>query len=334
MNRLFILSSFVLLLSVSCIRPPEPIKFSGETQGTYYSIIYYDSQQRDLQDEVDSILHDFDMSVSLWVPNSIISKINRNEPDVAPDKYFIDNFNLSEEVAANTNGAFDLTVGTLVRAWGFGFDEKKHENSQIIDSILQFTGYQKVHLEDGKVVKDDKRTTFDFNAIAQGYSVDVIGNFLDSRGIQNWLVDIGGEVRGKGNKPDGSFWRVGIEKPAQHKDDPRDLKAVIELENKSVATSGNYRKFYIENGIRYSHTIDPKTGRPVQHSLLSASVMADSTAVADAYATSFMVMGLEKSIAFLKDHKNLEAFFIYSDKEGNYQIYATDGFKSYIREEY
>jgi len=334
MSRLYILFSFILLLTISCSKQQEPVKFSGETQGTYYSIIYYDGRQRDFQHEVDSILHDFDISVSLWVPNSIISRINRNEPDVKPDKYFIDNFNLSEEVADRTNGAFDLTVGALVRAWGFGFDEKKHENDQIVDSILQFTGYKKVHLENGKVVKDDERTTFDFNAIAQGYSVDVIGNFLYSKGVHNYLVDIGGEVKGKGHKPDGSYWRVGIEKPAQHKDDPRDLKAVIELKNRSVATSGNYRKFYIENGIRYSHTIDPKTGRPVQHSLLSASVMADSTAVADAYATSFMVMGLEKSITFLKDNKDLEAFFIYSDENGNYQIYVTDGFKSFIREEF
>jgi len=334
MKQFIIFSSFLLLLAFSCSKPLEPVKLSGEAQGTYYSIIYYDMQQRDLQDEIDSILNAFDQSVSLWVPGSIISRINRNEPNVIPDKNFIDNFNLSEEVAAKTKGAFDLTVGELVRAWGFGFDEKKHENSQIIDSILQFTGYKKVHLVDGKILKDDPRTTFDFNAIAQGYSVDLVGDFLDAKGIHNYLIDIGGEVEGKGGKPDGSFWKVGIEKPAENKDDPRDLKAVIELKNRSVATSGNYRKFYVENGVRYSHTIDPRTGYPVQHSLLSASVMADKAAVADAYATSFMVMGLKKSIEFVNHDKNLEAFFIYSDEEGKYQVYATEGFKSFINEEF
>jgi thiamine biosynthesis lipoprotein len=183
-------------------------------------------------------------------------------------------------------------------------------------------------------VKNDERTTIDFNAIAQGYSVDLVGTFLEARGIENYLVDIGGEVKARGVKPDGSFWKIGIEKPARQKNDERELKEIIVLKNKSVATSGSYRKFYEKDGVRYSHTIDPKTGYPVQHSLLSVSVVADNTALADAYATSFMVMGLERSKQFLRLHPELDAFFIYADDQGNYRTYATEGFKKYVTEEY
>lgn len=326
---------FLLVISVGCSQQPtEPVHLLGEAQGTYYSIIYFDSEQRDFQFEIDSILKSFDQSVSLWVPNSILSKINQNDTTVHPDKYFIDNFNLSMEVAEKTNGNFDLTVGSLVRAWGFGFDAEKKVDSVIIDSILQFTGYKTVRIENGEVVKDDFRTTFDFNAIAQGYSVDLIGDFLETKGIENYLVDIGGEVTANGGKPGGQKWKIGIEKPAENQTDERHLKVIVEIRNKSIATSGNYRKFYEENGVRYSHTINPKTGYPVQHSLLSASVMADDAATADAYATAFMVMGLEEAKLFLAQHSELEAFFIYSDKSGVFKTFATDGFQSAITETY
>ena len=306
----------------------------GEAQGTYYSVIYYDDQQRDCQYEIDSILKEFDLSLSLWVPNSIISMLNRNDTMVLPDRFFIENFEIAKEVANKTNGAFDPTVGSLVRAWGFGFDATKHVDDKIIDSILQFTGYQKIRIENRRLVKDDIRTTVDFNAIAQGYSVDLLGSFLEEQGIMNYLVDIGGEVKARGNKPDGTEWKVGIEKPTKNKNDQRNLTAVITLRDKSIATSGNYRKFYEENGVRYSHTINPKTGHPVQHSLLSVSVTAESTAIADAYATAFMVMGLEDAKTYISEDSSLEAFFIYADEQGNYQTYASEGFISYIKEEY
>ncbi len=328
-------SVFLLGFLFSCTFQKEikPVKFVGEAQGTYYSIIYYDSAGRNFQPQIDSLLTAFDRSVSLWVPNSVLSCVNRNE-EISLDKYFIDNFSLSMQVAAETDGAFDPTVGSLVRAWGFGFDASRKVDSRIVDSILEFTGYQKVRIDSGKLLKEDDRTTIDFNAIAQGYSVDLVGEFLEIQGIENYLVDIGGEVKAKGTKPDGSLWRVGIEKPARHKNDERELKEVIELRNKSVATSGSYRKFYEKDGVRYSHTIDPKTGYPVQHSLLSVSVVAGNTALADAYATSFMVMGLEKAQQFLKNHPELDAFFIYADDKGHYQTFATEGFKKYIVEEY
>lgn len=332
MYRLLII---LLVFTVGCkALPEEPVRLMGEAQGTYYSIVYFDAQSRDFQFEIDSILEAFDQSVSLWVPNSILSQVNNNIPEVELDAYFIDNFNLAKEVSAKTDGNFDLTVGSLVRAWGFGFDGKKQVDDQIIDSILQFTGYSKVRLDHNRVVKDDDRTTFDFNAIAQGYSVDLIGLYLEDKGIDNYLVDIGGEVFAKGMKPAGKKWKIGIEKPSDNQDDSRSLKAVVEIEDKAVATSGNYRKFYEENGVRYSHTINPKTGYPVKHSLLSASVMADNAAIADAYATAFMVMGLEGAKAFLAENKGLEVFFIYSEANGEYATYSTPGFQQYITQSF
>ena len=323
---------FLLLFFSSCTFQQEtmPVKLLGEAQGTYYAISYYDSLNRDLQYEIDSLLKDFDQSVSLWVPNSVISKVNNNDTSVRLDTYFIEIFKLSKTVAENTNGAFDFTVGPLVKAWGFGFDENRNVDSLIIDSILQFVGHQKMNIDNGWLFKEDERIAIDFNAIAQGYSVDLVGYWLETKNIDNYLVDIGGEVKARGQKPDGTYWKVGIEKPADKMNDSRDLKAVVELRDKCVATSGNYRKFYEENGVRYSHTIDPQTGYPVQHSLLSASVIADHASVADAYATAFMVMGLEKSKSFLSQSEGLEAFFIYSDKEGNYNTFATEGFQSHI----
>lgn len=326
----------VLIFLFSCSNQPqkEAVRFMGEAQGTYYSIIYFDDQQRDFQVEVDSILKTFDQSLSLWVPNSLISMVNLGDTAIEVDQFFTDNFNIAQEVAVKTNGAFDPTVGNLTRAWGFGFDASKNVDRYIIDSILKFTGYRKVHIEDGYFMKDDPRISIDFNAIAQGYSVDLVGSFLEEKGIENYLVDIGGEVKAKGNKPDGVKWKVGVEKPAENRDDARDLKAVVQLKNKSIATSGNYRKFYEEEGVRYSHTIDPASGYPVQHSLLSVSVLADNTAIADAYATAFMVMGIEKASQFVSDDSSLEAFFIYTDEEGNYQTAMSDGFKAVVSEEY
>lgn len=331
-----IVQILILLFLLSCANQEkkEAVRLMGEAQGTYYSIIYYDDEQRDFQTEVDSMLNVFDQSLSLWVPNSLISLVNNSDTAVQIDKFFSDNFKIAKEVAEKTNGALDPTIGNLSRAWGFGFDASKHVDDQIIDSILEFTGYHKVHLEKGYFIKDDPRISIDFNAIAQGYSVDLIAEFLDGNGIHNYLVDIGGEVKANGSKPDGSVWKVGIEKPAEDMNDERSLKAVVLLHNKSIATSGNYRKYYEEDGIRYSHTIDPATGYPVQHSLLSVSVLADNTALADAYATAFMVMGFEKAKELVHIDSELEAFFIYADAEGNYQTYMSEGFRSVISIEY
>ncbi len=326
----------LLLFASACSfnKPNAPVKLTGEAQGTYYSIIYYDSQQRDFQYEIDSLLDAFDESVSLWVPESILSKVNNNSENVILDEYFINNFNLSKRVASETEGAFDFTIGPLVKAWGFGYDHHKHVDSIIIDSLLKIVGYKKVDIVVGRVIKQNPNTTFDFNAIAQGYSVDMIGYFFDSMQIDNYLIDIGGEVTARGQKPNNVPWKVGIEKPAKDPNNQRNLSAVIELKNLSVATSGNYRKFFEKDGIKYSHTINPKTGYPASNNLLSVSIITDNTALADAYATACMVMGLEKSILFIEQKSELEAFFIYSDENGDYDVYVTDGFSSLIINEF
>ncbi len=332
MNRLVFV--FFVVLLAGCTPKQKAMHLRGTAQGTYFSILYYDRQQRNLKPEIDSLLDAFDQSVSLWVPQSILSRINNNDTSVVADKWFTENFNYSQQVARATQGAFDCTVEPLVDVWGFGFDNPSKVDSASIDSIMQFVNYKKVKLVNNKIIKDDPRLKIDFNAIAQGYSDDVVAEFLEKKGIHNFLIDIGGEVKARGEKPDGTLWKVGIEKPAINKEDDRVLKAIIGLKNKSVATSGNYRKYYEKNGIRYSHTIDPKTGFPVKHSLLSVSVITDNTALADAYATSFMVMGFEKARDFVEHDSTLEAFFIYSDSTGQNKTYRTKGFEKLILEEF
>lgn len=328
MFRLFILT--ILAFITGCSVNTEPVKIMGDAQGTYYSIIYYNDNQEDWQYEIDSILNDFDKSVSLWVPNSIISKVNNNDSSVILDDYFIDNFRLAQQVSEATNGDFDITIGPLAMAWGFGFNNQVNVDSIIVDSLLKLTGFRNIKIENGKIIKSNPNIKIDFNAIAQGYSVDVIGRFLESKGIKTYLIDIGGEVRARGKKPNGDFWKVGIEKPAKNSDDERILNGVIKLLNKSVATSGSYRKFIEKDGKRYSHMISPKTGYPTQDSLLSVTIIGDNTATADAYATACMIMGLEKAITLIEKEANLEALFIYSGHDGNYHTHVTNGFNEIL----
>ncbi len=331
MKRFFILFIVVYILFLTSCVKRTPIHLTGEAQGTYYSILYYDSLNRNFKTEIDSLLTAFDKSVSLWVPNSVLSKVNRNDTSVVLDKNFIGNFNLSEEISRKTDGAFDATVSPLVEVWGFGFENRRHVSKHLVDSLLPLVGYKKIKIQNGKVIKADPRMKLDFNAIAQGYSDDVVGSFFENRGVKNYLIDIGGEIKAKGKKSGDEPWKIGIEKPAPNKNADRTLKAIITLKNKSVATSGSYRKYFEENGVRYSHTIDPATGYPVKHSLLSVSVIANNTAIADAYATAFMVMGYKKARKFVERNPNLEAFFIWSDTiNGNFQTYATKGFKKQI----
>ncbi|MDX9907278.1 MAG: FAD:protein FMN transferase [Bacteroidales bacterium] len=330
MNRLSLYGLILILLSVSCFTPDKKVMLRGEAQGTYYAITYFDRTGRNFQPEIDSILRRFDLSVSLWEPASILSRINNGDSTTIPDEWFTDIFNRSVDIAEKTGGAFDFTVGPLVNAWGFGFRNKIRLDSAKVDSLRELVDYRTVGLYEGKIVKRDPRVQFDFNAIAQGYAVDVLGNFLASEGISNFLIDIGGEVLGKGQKPDGSDWLVGIENPSTDSLSERTLNARVKLSGKALATSGSYRKYYEENGVRYSHTIDPKTGYPVRHSLLSVSVLAGDCATADGYATAFMVMGFEKAKDFVENEPELEAYFINASEDGLFETYATKGFMSLL----
>jgi FAD:protein FMN transferase len=327
-NVNYIVLSLLVLASCQPKHTDTPVRFHGQAQGTYYEITYFDADNRNFQQEIDSLLDAFNLSLSTYEPESIISKINRDEPDVELDAWFKTVFVKSMEIAEITGGNFDVSVGPLVNAWGFGFTDRMKLNPGVIDSLLKLVGYKNFKLEGNRLIKKIPGSKLDFNSIAKGYAVDVLGEFLESKGIKIYLVDIGGEVLAKGHKPDGSLWRVGIEKPTETAESARELKAIVRLENMAIATSGNYRRYYIEDGIRYSHTINPFTGYPVQHTLLSASVLADNCMTADAYATAFMVMGLDEAIAFLESDPGLEVFFIFSDNNGEIQTWASAGFEA------
>jgi thiamine biosynthesis lipoprotein len=328
----------MLLLITACTNLPgtkekKYMSIKGLTQGTTYMVKYSTEDSTNYHPHIKMILSDIDSSMSTYKENSIISRINQNDPSVRVDQYFRDVYQTARRVSGMTNGAFDITVAPLVNAWGFGFTEKKELDSAKVDSLLDFVGYKTIRLEDARVYKDKDATMIDMSAIAQGYAVDVIGEFLEKKDVEDYLVEIGGEVRTRGENPDGEVWRIGIDKPLDSSSfGQRELQAIVSLEDQCIATSGNYRQFYVEDGVKYSHTINPRTGYPVEHNLLSVSVFADKCVFADALATAFMVMGMKKSKEFLKDHQSLGAYFIYSDKEGNFQIDYTQNVKDLIRQ--
>ena len=310
----------------------KPLFIEGEAQGTSYHITYLDKKNRDFKSKIEKILRKFDLSVSTYIPNSIISKINSNVENVKLDKYFITCFNKAKEVWKNTDGAFDPTVYPIVNAWGFGPGKKQQIEKQKIDSMMQFVGFDLIEIKGNKIVKKDPRVALDFNAFAQGYSVDVVSDFLISKGINSFVVEIGGEVYAKGKNGDGLDWTVGIEKPIDNKLDANPIKAIAILDNLAVATSGNYRRFVVEDGIKYAHHIDPKTGFPTKNNLLSASVFSIDCISADANATGILVMGLEKAKLYLASHTELQAYLIYSDESGKYQVFVTPGLMNIIKE--
>jgi len=313
-------------------RSLEKIQFTGEAQGTYYAITYFSAGGKDYQASIDSLLDEFDKTASLWVEQSLINQVNNNA-DVTVNDVFLDLFRISQEVSENTNGYFDVTVGPLVRAWGFGPDNMPDIRPGTVDSLKTLANFNNVEIIKRKVIKSDPRIKFDFNGVAQGYSVDLVSEYLESKGIENYLVDIGGEVYAHGKKPGRKRWRVGIEKPSDYQHSSREINAELPITDRAVATSGNYRKYYEQDGIRYSHTIDPKTGYPVKHSLLSVTVIAEQCAFADAYATAIMAMGLEDALLFIKERQvDLEVYFIYSGENGKYKTLMTEGLKQSLEE--
>jgi len=323
---------FLLIVILSCnsLSKKKEVKIDGLAQGTYYSITYYDRDGINYQPAIDSFFKAFDLSASLYLKESIISRLNNNDPAVIADDAFTVVFNKSMEVSEKTEGAFDITVMPLINAWGFGFTDPMKVDSAIVDSILPLVNFKNITLENGRLIKKNPAIMVDFNAIAQGYSADLIGKMLESKGIENYLIDVGGEVLAKGSKPGNKKWRVGIEKPTETADDAREVKVVVKLRDKALATSGNYRRFFLKDGIKYAHTIDPKTGFPVNHTVLSVSVLANDCITADAYATAFMVMGLEKTKKFLAINPDLDAYIIYSDTNGKLSTWASEGLNELI----
>lgn len=288
----------------------------GGVHGTFYTIKYSADNGTIDPEELQDRFEAFDHSLSTFDEQSVISRINRNDSTVVPDSLFLTVFKRGLEISELTDGAFDMTVAPLVNLWGFGFKKSENVTDEHVKEILEHVGYKKIKLDNGLIVKTDTAIMLDAAAIAKGYSCDVVADFLKSKGSQNFMVEIGGEIVTKGVNPEGKTWRIGITKPTDDNSvsDPT-LQAEAAIGDIGTATSGNYRQFYYKDGKRYSHTVDPHTGYPAEQSLLSATVFAADCMTADALATAFMVMGLEKAERFVEEQKlPVSAYFIYTDE--------------------
>ena len=322
------------LLFSGCDGGRQYVRIEGFAQGGTYHVICSPPShcsEKKLRTLVDERLLAIDFSLSGYNKGSLLSKVNAGE-DLPLDPFFIGCFKRSAEVWEESGGAFDPSAAPLFDLWGFGFSEKGNVTQQAIDSILSFVGMDRLHLEtrdDGvHLVRDDPRSKLNFNAIAQGYSADVVGALLDSLGCTDYLVDIGREIRTRGVNASGGPWRIGLDRPSDGNfDEGRDLQAIIDVSDCGIVTSGNYRKYYVEDGQKFAHTIDPVTGRPVTHNLLSATVIAADSATADAYATWFMVIGLDRARAVLASRSDLDALLVY-DQDGEMKVFQTENIKT------
>lgn len=326
-----------LLLVFSCASNESKIiknQNVGPALGTSYSLIYFSDKELDFQQEIDSVFQVINKSMSTYIDDSDISKINRGDTTVVVDAMFKEVFELSTSIKKKTNGYFDPTVGVLVNAWGFGPEAALKMDSTKVDSLMHYVGLEKVQIDtDNKVVKETPNMYIDFNAIAKGYAIDRLAKLMNAKGIQNYLLEVGGEIVAKGqNQIKNKQWVVGIDDPQIEAG--RELKLLINLKDRALASSGNYRKFRVdsETNKKYVHTIDPKTGYTKNGSILAVNILANTCAVADAYATAFMAMDLDDVLVILPKENNLEAYIIYLDEEGETKEFMTYGFKSVVRE--
>ncbi len=328
-KKIILAAGLWILMFTACTKQKQYFEESGSVFHTIYHIKYEGSEI--LTEKIDAEFQKFNLSLNPFNPNSIISKVNRNEA-VEADDWFIEVFNKAKEVSDHSEGIFDITCAPLVNLWGFGFSKMDSVTPQMIDSIKQFVGYQKVRLDGRKVVKDDSRILLNCSAIAKGYASDIIARLLEREGIENYMVEIGGEVTMKGVNQNGKCWRIGINKPEDDSTGVKnDIEEVVQLCKKGgVATSGNYRNYYIKDGKKYAHTIDPRTGYPSEQSILSATIVAEDCITADAYATAFMAMGLEKAREAAKNIPDIEYYVIYSDENGKHQIEYSTGMLQYL----
>lgn len=323
---------FLIVGSIYIIRQQNTMPYqhnTGQIFGTTYHITY--QSDKDLHREILQRLQLVDQTFSTFNDESIISKINRNEP-VKLNQMFIEVFDLAKTVSKDTHGAFDITVAPLVNVWGFGFKSGTPPTKAVIDSLRHLTGYEKVKLIGSTVRKQDPRIMLDCSAIAKGYGSDVVAQYLRSRDVENFMIEIGGEIVVQGNSDKRLPWKIGVTKPTDDSTQVNnELQTVLNVSNTAMATSGNYRRFYYKNGKKYAHTIDPKTGYPVQHNILSATVLANTCAKADAYATSFMVLGLEKTQQVLQHHPDLMVYLIYADGQGKNKVWYSPSLKKAIQ---
>lgn len=307
----------------------DRITVNGKTMGTTYRVVYLDEEKKDYKNSIDSILTVFNQSLSTYIPDSELSRFNQSDSIVFDLPYLRPVLEKSREIYELSGGAFDPTVGPLVNAWGFGPDGAQPKDSMDIKKLLPLVGFDKVDFSETSLWKTKGGIYLDFSAIAKGYAVDVVADLLEENGITDMLVEIGGELVARGTNDKGEIWKVGINRP-DGKEMTNELFSIVALDNKALATSGNYRNFYVVDSVRYSHTIDPMTGYPVQHGLLSATVIADDCMTADAFATTMMVLGLEKSVSLLDQVKGMEVVLIYNDESGNLKTYVSETLKPYL----
>lgn len=333
MKYLLLAICCAFLFSCTSQQKKQYMYYEGPIQGTMFHITY--EWHEDLAPQIDSLLQSFNESLSNYDPNSQISRINTNQTEETNDlvQEMLEN---SFDVYQNTEGAFDITVAPIVNVWGFAWDKSQQQEMpsvETIDSLLQFVGMDKVKISDGKVIKDFPETQFVTNAIAQGLSVDYVSEYFLKLGLKNFLVEIGGEIYCYGANSRDIPWRIGIDKPIEGSGyDDRENQIIVNLSGRAIATSGNYRKFVENNGEKVGHSIDPRTGYFSENSLLSASVVSYSCMLCDAYATAFMVSGLEKSLEIIETIEKTEAYFIYQDAEGNVTFAYSSGFEKFVVE--
>ena len=333
MRKLISLSILLILFQGCEFKSHVKNQEVGQALGTTYSIIFISDGELTLQREIDSVFQVINKSMSTYMPDSDISKINAGDSTIVVDAMFKEVFEVSSAVFHTSSGYFDPTVGVLVNAWGFGPENRMELDSAKVDSLLEFVGWDKVKLNENQTItKSNPDVRFDFNAVAKGYAIDCLAKMLDDKGFENYLVEVGGEVLAKGsNTIKEKLWTVGVDDPTNLNE--RGLGAVITLQDKAMASSGNYRKFRIDSltGEKYVHTINPKTGFTKNSKVLASTVIADNCALADAYATAFMAMDLSASIKLLERHKELEAFIIYLNDENSPERFMTNGFKQMLK---
>jgi len=334
MRQKIVLCSLLFVVAIGAIFLGKKVRSSeakyisnaGQVFGTFYHITYESPRGIDLQDEVEYQLEVFGESLSTFNPKSCISRINQNDT-VKLTYYLVRVIDSAKAVSQRTDGAFDITVAPLVNLWGFGFEKKAEPSKAVIDSIMQFVGYEKFGRKKWQYIKEDSRVQIDASAIAKGYGVDVVANRMEELGVKNYMVEIGGEIVAKGKNPKGNKWSIGINNPTDDMTQAsNDIIRVVQLDSSAIATSGNYRNFYYKDGKKVAHTIDPRTGYPVQHSLLSATIKASTCMMADAYATACMVMGVEKSMELIESLSGVEGYFVVADENGELQEQYTSGF--------
>lgn len=329
MLRGFLFLSLFLLSACQNKKELILVNNQGFTQGTTYFISYRSKAGKNFHTEVKKVLGIVDSTLNTYVPFSEASKFNTNDSTFTYNPHFNFVLKAALKVAAESGGKFDPTLGIITQAWGFQAEKASSVTPKLVDSLMNCVGYNKISFDSlNRAVKADSCLLLDFNAIAQGYTVDLIAKALEEKGVEHYMIEVGGEVKARGLNSNNEFWRIGVDKPVEQRDASH-LQAIISLDNQALATSGNYRKFKVDSltGMKYSHSINALTGYPETNNLLSVSIIHESCMYADAYATACMLMGLEKAMDFVKRRPDIQAYFIYSDHKGDWKTWKTDGFQ-------